>query len=226
MLVVPAGWFMMGSNSAPDEKPVHRVTIAEPFAVGRYEVAFEEWDACVADGGCGSYRPSDKPWGRGRRPVFNVSWNDAQEYVRWISHKTEKRYRLLTEAEWEYVARAGTRTNFWWGSAPGDNHGNCVTCRKPFDPSGTTPVGSFRSNGFGLYDTEGNVKEWVEDCWQPSYNDEPTNGSARATERCERRVDRGMSWNIASYYISSYRDWNRPNNRNPFIGFRVARTLD
>ncbi len=227
MLVVPAGWFMMGSNRAPDEKPVHRVTITEPFAVGWYEVTFEEWETCVADGGCGGYRPPDsRHWGRDRRPVINVSWNNAQEYVRWISHKTEKQYRLLTEAEWEYVARAGTRTKFWWGNAPGDNHGNCATCRKPFDFSGTAPVGSFRPNGFGLYDTEGNVQEWVEDCWQPSYNDAPTNGSVRATEHCERRVNRGAAWNAASYAISSFRDWNRPNNRNEFIGFRVARTVD
>ena len=225
MVVIPAGWFMMGSNSAPDEKPVHRVTIAEPFAVGRYEVTFKEWDACVTDGGCGSYRPRAN-WGRRRRPVINVSWSDAQEYVRWISHKTEKRYRLLTEAEWEYVARAGTRTIFWWGSAPGDNHGNCFTCRKSHVPSGTAPVGSFRPNAFGLYDTEGNVQEWVEDCWLPSYNDAPTNGSAKATERCERRVDRGAAWTTASWRISSHRDWNRPNTRNEFIGFRVARTVD
>ena len=122
MVVAPAGSFAMGSpETEPDrmaqEGPQHRVTFAEPFAVGRFAVTFAEWDACAADGGCGGYKPGDQGWGRGNRPVINVDWNDAKAYVQWLSKKTGKPYRLLSEAEREYVARAGTATPFWWGSA-------------------------------------------------------------------------------------------------------------
>src|SRR5262249_1040616 len=122
MVVVPAGSFTMGSpdserNRAKYEGPQHEVTFAQQFAVGRYAVTFEERDACVADGGCNGYNPNDEGWGRGRRPVINVSWNDASAYVAWLSRRTGKSYRLLSEAEREYVARAGTTTPFWWGAA-------------------------------------------------------------------------------------------------------------
>ena len=134
MVVAPAGSFMMGSPwwevfRWPDEGPVHEVTIMHPFAAGVYEVTFEEWDACVSEGGCGRYRPDDAGWGRGRRPVINVSWEDAQRYVEWLSRKTEEGYRLLSESEWEYAARAGTDTRyFWWGDEIGLNRANLETC--------------------------------------------------------------------------------------------------
>jgi formylglycine-generating enzyme required for sulfatase activity len=183
------------------------------FEVGRYEVTFAQWDACVAGGGCNGYRPNDEGWGRGNRPVIYVSWNDAQAYVQWLSQRTGQRYRLLTEAEWEYAARAGTTTNFWWGDQdpvcdPGARNGaQSYSCT----PNRTLPVGSFQPNGFGLYDVHGNVYEWVEDCYDGS---------------CSSRVLRGGSW---SYYPQGLRSAVRyeygPSSRSYVIGFRVARTV-
>ena len=186
-------------------------TIGRAFAVGVYEVTFGEWDACVSGGGCGGYRPEDEGWGRGRRPVINVSWEDAKAYVGWLSRKTGEEYRLLSESEWEYVARAGTSTDYWWGDGIGRNRANCDGCGSRWDNWQTAPVGSFSANGFGLYDVHGNVWEWVEDCWKGN---------------CGRRVLRGGSWNyIPSYLRSAYRYRNSSGYRNFNFGFRVARTL-
>ena len=145
MVVVPAGEFMMGSNDGQaDEKPVHKVTIAKPFAVGKFEVTFAEWDACVAAGGC-KHKPDDEGWGRGKRPVINVSWDDiTKEYLPWLSRKTGKTYRLLTEAEWEYAARAGSRAKYAWGDEIGKNSANCDGCGSHWDNKQTAPVGSFQ----------------------------------------------------------------------------------
>ena len=163
---------MMGS--APDEPgrgetegPQHLVTISRPFAVGKYEVTFDEWSACVGDGGC-VRRPRDWGWGRGDRPVIDVSWDDAQQYVRWLGARTGGDYRLLTEAEWEYAARGGTDTAYWWGARVGHGNANCDGCGSQWDGKETAPVGQFDPNPFGLYDTVGNVREWVEDCWHDS----------------------------------------------------------
>ena len=199
MVVVPAGSFMMGSPSHEagrdnDEGPAHRVTIAKPFAVGKYEVTFAEWDACVADGGCGGHRPGDKGWGRGRRPAINVNWDDAKAYVRWLSDKTGKQYRLPSEAEWEYAARAGTTTRYSWGDEVGRNRANCDGCGSLWDNEQTAPAGSFRANVFGLHDVHGNVWEWVEDCWSGNYLGAPADGSAWESGDCSRRVLRGGSW--------------------------------
>jgi formylglycine-generating enzyme required for sulfatase activity len=165
MIVVAAGLFMMGSPAdEPDhkieEEPYHRVAIPRPFAASRFEVTFEEWEACFQVGAC-AFNPGDQGWPRGRRPVINVSWNDAQQYAGWISRLTGKRYRLLSEAEWEYAARAGTTTAFWWGAEIGRGNANCNGCGTIWDNNQTAPVGSFRENGFGLHDMLGNVWEWV-----------------------------------------------------------------
>ena len=191
MVVVPGGKF------------------GRPFAVGVYEVTFEEWDACVTDNGCGWYRPSDEGWGRGRRPVINVSWNDAKAYVEWLAEETGKEYRLLSEAEWEYVARAGTTTEYWWGDDIGRNRANCDDeCGDNFPY--TAPVGSFSANPFGLYDVHGNVWEWVEDCWGD----------------CGTRVVRGGSWYLEPRDLrSADRFGISTGDRDYGVGFRVARTL-
>ena len=199
LVVVSEETYMMGSPSSEegrggDEGPVHRVTIGRPFAVGVYEVTFGEWDACVSGGGCGGYRPDDGGWGRGPRPVVNVSWNDAKAYVDWLSSETGEAYRLLSEAEWEYVARAGTRTRYWWGDEIGRNRANCAGCGSRWDGGQTAPVGSFSANGFGLHDVHGNVWERVEDCWNVSYRGAPSDGSAWESGNCSRRVVRGGSW--------------------------------
>ena len=231
LVVVPSGSFMMGSPSSESERdknegPVHRVRIGRPFAVGVYEVTFGEWDACVSGGGCGGYRPDDKGWGRGNRPVIEVSWHDAKTYVGWLWRKTGEEYRLLSEAEWEYVARAGTGTRYWWGDEIGRNRSNCRGCGSRWDGKQTAPVGSFSANGFGLYDVHGNVREWVEDCWNTSYRGAPGDGSAWESGDCRRRVRRGGFWN---YLSGDPRSANRSRKISRFrgvgLGFRVARML-
>lgn len=195
MVVLPAGSYLMGSPDSEtatsgeggrgQERPQHRVAIAEPFAVGVYEVAFTEWDACTRAGGCEGYSPNDEGWGRGWRPVINVNWHEAQSYVQWLSAETGETYRLLSEAEWEYAARAGTETRWYWGDdtsvqcrfANGrdqDAEAELPPARNPYlrfpdcrdGHVHTAPLGSFRPNPFGLYDMLGNVAEWTEDCWR------------------------------------------------------------
>jgi formylglycine-generating enzyme required for sulfatase activity len=233
MMVVPAGSYTRGSpTSEPgrsgDEGPQHTVTIARQFAVGRFEVTFDEWDACAADGGCNGYKPSDEGWGRGRRPVINVSWDDAKAYVAWLSKKTGKSYRLLSAAEYEYATRAGTQTAYPWGNAIGTNNANCHACGSQWDARQTAPVGSFAANGFGLYDMVGNVREWTEDCYHDRYLGAPTDGSAWIEGAdCSRRVVRAGSWLLAPVFLrSANRYWFTTDYRLNYLGFRVARTLE
>ena len=233
MVVVPAGSYRMGSpmdeaERDADEGPVHRVTIDEPFAVGRYEVTFAQWDACHADGGC-SHRSDDQGWGRGNRPVIDVSWNDAQEYVGWLSGETGRAYRMLSESEWEYVARAGTTTRYWWGDDIGHNRANCNGCGSRWDARQTAPVGSFSANAFGLYDVHGNVWERVQDCWNDSYVGAQSDGSAWEAGDCASRGIRGGGWQALPRYnraANRGRAWP-PSNRalGERTGFRVARSL-
>ena len=202
------------------------MTISQPFAVGKYEVTFAEWDACVADGGCGGHRPEDSGWGRGRRPVINVSWDDAKAYVRWLNRKTGKQYRLPSEAEWEYAARAGTTTRYNWGDDIGRNRANCANCGSRWDLKQTAPVGSFAANPFGLHDVHGNVWEWVEDCRSGNYKGAPTDASAWTDGDCSSRVLRGGSWFDGPRNLrSADRIRFRAGNRHFGFGFRVARTL-
>ena len=237
MVVIPAGSFTMGSPSHErlrdrDEGPQHRVTIWRPFAVGRYEVNFAQWDACVSAGGC-RHRPNDLGWGRGQRPVMNVSWRDAKQYVRWLSRKTGKRYRLLSEAEWEYAARAGTTGPFHFGStistdrANYDGTGTYGSGRKGIYRRKTVPVGRFPANAFGLHDMHGNVWEWVEDCSHKSYRGAPADGRPwTAGGNCSRRVLRGGSWgDVPRNLRAALRFRNSAGFRIVYFGFRVARTL-
>ena len=236
MVVVPPGRFMMGSPTSDaegfsDERPQHAVWIGAPFAVGVYEVTFAEWDACVRAGGCGGHRPDDSGWGRGRRPVMDVSWEDAQAYVQWLSRETGQRYRLLTEAEWEYVARAGTATGRYWGQS---ESGQCRYANGDDDftpcPDGhlySAPVGSFQPNLFGLYDVLGNVREWTEDCLNDDYSNAPADGSAWQCGDCSQRVVRGGSWlGDPRLLRSAYRVAYLAGFRSYRFGFRVARTMN
>ncbi len=227
LVVVPSGIFIMGlKGKRKTDKPAHRVNIARPFAIGRFEVTFAEWQACIDDGGCKHF-PHDHNWGRVGRPVINVTWDQAQVYLRWISRKTGKTYRLPSEAEWEYAARGGTTTEFWWGNEVGDNMANCKDCGSEWSAKSTAPVGSFEPNPFGLYDTSANVFEWVEDCWTRDYRGAPTDGSAvTAGGNCRYRVIRGGSF----YYFnkvarSAYRAKNPPAVNSYWLGFRVLREL-
>ena len=233
MIVIPAGSFTMGSPATEkgrynNEGPQHKVTIAKPFAVSKYEVTFADWDACVSVGGCPQEgRAGDAGWGRGTQPVIYVSWDDAQAYVAWLSRMTGKAYRLLTEAEWEYAARGGTQTAYSWGDEVGNGNANCNGCGSQWDNKRSAPVGSFAPNAFGLHDMHGNVWEWVEDCFHNNYSGAPTDG-APWTEGadCSRRVVRGGSWgNDPQGLRSALRSWNTTDVRNFVLGFRVGRTL-
>lgn len=223
MVVIAAGSFQMGSRTEY-EGPVHRVTIAKPFAIGRREVTFEEWDQCVAAGGC-KHKPDDRGWGRGDRPVINISWSDAKAYVAWLSEKTGKTYRLPSEAEWEYAARGGTDTTYWWGADIGSGQANCRDCGKGGSLQ-TSPVGSFKANPFGLYDTAGNVAEWMEDCWNDSYRGAPTNGSAWTSGQCNLRVLRGGAFDSQAKYLRSASRFRYDNDvRYVSNGLRLLREL-
>ena len=224
LVVVPAGEFKMGSGETIYEKPEHRVVIANPFAIGRREVTFEEWDRCFDAGGC-RYRPDDHGWGRGDRPVIDVSWDDAKTFVAWLSQKTGKEYRLPSEAEWEYAARAGTNSPFWWGRTASNGNANCEDCTGT-PPRQTLPTGSFRPNGFGLFDVAGNAAEWVEDCWNESYRGAPVDGSAWTTGQCRQRGLRGGSFASRANVIRSAARFRYDQDVRYYAnGFRVARDL-
>ena len=237
MVTIPAGEFRMGclwnyhdrsdvgliddDGCYGDEKPVHKVTIGRPFALSVYEVTFAEWDACVAAGGCGGY--GDWSWGRGARPLMHVSWDDAQRYVAWLSAQTGAAYRLPSESEWEYAARAGTTTRYVLGDEIGRNRANCDGCGSQWDDGRTAPVGSFAANPWGLYDMHGNVYEWVADCWNGSYTGAPSDGSAWLEANCSAGVVRGGSW---YEHPRNLRAADRlRDTRYVLSGFRVARTL-
>jgi formylglycine-generating enzyme required for sulfatase activity len=244
MVVVPSGQFIMGSPPSEtgrqdDEGPPHLVTIAKPFAVGKYEVTFREWEACVADRACAQAK--DEGYGRDRRPVIHVNYEQAVGYAEWLSEKTGRKYRLLSEAEWEYAARAGSDKARFWGSGTDracqfanvyDTTGKAKR-EYPWENFGcddgyavTAPAGSFKPNAFGLYDMLGNVSEWVEDCWNQSYAGAPADGRVWASGDCSRRVSRGGSWYSTPALVrSAKRDRYEPSARNDNLGFRVARTL-
>jgi len=232
MIVVPAGDFTMGSPASElarhaSEGPQHRVTIAEQFAVGQFELTFDEWDACVANDGCNFYSAADAGWGRGRRPVIFVSWDAANTYVSWLAKKTGKPYRLLSESEYEYAARAGTTTEYPWGDDIGKNNANCIGCGSQWDKKETAPVGSFAPNKFGLYDMVGNVLEWTQDCVHTNYDGAPTDGSAWTEGGdCTKRVLRGGAWLFTPDLLrSADRHWGPRDSRSNFLGFRVGRAL-
>ncbi len=231
MVVIPAGSFRMGSlqgGGDKDEKPVRTVRVAQPFAMGRYEVTFDEYDRFAR--ASGRRLPDDKGWGRGRNPVINVSWEDTVAYIHWLSAQTGQRYRLPTEAEWEYAARAGSEYKYAWGNDIEKNRANCNGCLSQWDGKQPAPVGSFQPNRFALYDTVGNVWEWVDDCWHPNYEDKPTDTSAWVkvgSGDCSRRMRRGGSWGDEPIYVrSANRGRGTPEYRNFNLGFRLARDIE
>jgi formylglycine-generating enzyme required for sulfatase activity len=259
MVVAPAGTFTIGSAAEeighrPEEGPQRTVRILRPFAVGKHEVTRAQFEVFMKESGyepgisCQVYVPASKRWERAegktfrepgfpqtdQDPVVCVSWNDAQAYASWLSNKTGKRYRLLSEAEWEYVARAGSTGPYWWGPSASHNEANfgrdpcCGPLKEGRDQwDHTSPVGRFPANPFGLYDVLGNVWEWVEDCWNGNYEGMPTDGSARTGGDCTRRIFRGGSiYSDPSNLRAAYRSRNAPTIRPPNFGMRIARTLD
>ena len=226
MVVLSAGSFTMGSSSGDrTEKPAHKVSIARPFAMGKYEVTLAQWNECLKAGAC-SHSPK-KAGPSENSPVRDVSWSDTQEYVQWLSRITGQKYRLPTEAEWEYAARAGTQTRFWWGDAVGEAHADCKGCGGSWDHDTPADVDSLPANPFGLHGMNGGVWEWVSDCWHKSYSGAPTDGSAWDSSDCRQYVIRGGSWrNDPSYVHSASRFKYDANVRYLLNGFRVAKSLD
>jgi formylglycine-generating enzyme required for sulfatase activity len=242
MVVVPAGEFMMGSPPSErgrnqDEGPQRKVSFAQPFAAGKYEVTFAQWDACAAEAGC-THKPGDNNWGRGKRPVINVSWSDTQQFAGWLAKKTGKPYRLLTEAEWEYAARGTTKgtdrqTPFSTGATINYSQANYdanfvygVGAKMGIYRQKTLDVGSFKANAFGLHDMHGNVWEWVEDCYKDSYAGAPADGSAVKLSTCTLNILRGGAWNYYPQLLrSAYRYASAPGVRMENAGFRVARSM-
>lgn len=233
LVAIPPGSYLMGSTAKERrvlgvlpqfdrmESPRHRVRIERSLAVGRYSVTFAEWDACVADGGCNGYRPDDAGWGRERRPAIFVNWADTQGYIQWLRAKTGRNYRLLTEAEWEYAARGGSRTWYYFGNSITDANANFGHNR-----GRTLPVGGFPANAFGLYDMTGNVAQWVEDCHHDSYLGAPADGSAWTTGDCSKRNVRGGAWSLHGWSVRTAQRIGDPaDQRNDHLGFRVARDL-
>ena len=248
MAVIPAGTFRMGCAVEDDAltteyicrsaQPVREVRVPA-FAISKYEVTFAQWDACAADRVC-RHIAKDEGFGRGRRPAINVSWRDTQDYVAWLSGKTGETFRLPTEAEWEYAARAGTTTAYHWGDDIGIGNARCGACEgEGVYIDRTAHVGSFAPNAFGLHDMHGNVAEWVQDCvvfldeleperrrfdLMSTYRGAPTDGSAAVSASCRVRIRRGGSFVDGPRGVNSaYRDWGRDGDLAS--GFRVARTL-
>jgi formylglycine-generating enzyme required for sulfatase activity len=234
MVVVPAGSFMMGSPESEagrwtNEGPQHKVTFTRPFAVSRFAVTFDEWDACVAGGGNG-YKPEDQLWGRGRRPVINVSWGDATAYCAWLAKKTGRAYRLLSEAECEYVTRAGTTTQYWWGPSFDPTRANHTPTRWARFNWGrrTLIVDSFDPNPWGLYQVHGNLWGWTLDVWHKNYDGAPSDGSAWTSGGDPHyRVTRGGAWsNLPGTLRSAVRNFGPPTFRSANVGFRLARLIE
>jgi formylglycine-generating enzyme required for sulfatase activity len=240
MVTLPAGEFMMGSPEGErgrgrNEGPQRKVAI-RAFAIGKFEVTFAQWDACVAEAGC-KHKPHDESWGRGQRPVINVSWHDATDFSAWLARKTGKGYRLPTEAEWEYAARATASVSD--PSAPFSTGATINYRQANYDANftygdgkmgvfrqKTVEVGRFPRNAFGLHDMHGNVWEWVQDCYRDSYRGAPADGSAVVARDCNLRILRGGSWNYFPQLLrSAYRYATPPEVRVDMAGFRVASPL-
>lgn len=244
MVVIPPGSFQMGATpgrdgAGADEGPPRTVSIGKKFAVSRYEITFDDWDACVKARRCG-HRPADEGWGRSKRPVINVTWRDALEFTEWLSQRTGARYRLLSEAEWEYTARAGQKgMRNWQGEGSACQYASVYdkvgasantfkwkshNCSDGFPQ--TAPVGNFLANGFGLYDMLGNVWEWTADCWNPTYAGAPGTAAARTGGDCAHRVVRGGSWGDKPQDVRfSDRFSVQARIRTSNIGFRIARDI-
>jgi formylglycine-generating enzyme required for sulfatase activity/class 3 adenylate cyclase len=217
MVALPGGSFAMGGNEDPSERPVHRVAIAA-FAIGRYPVRVREWKACVAAKAC-----ADVASDADEAPVANVSWNDTQQFTAWLSQATHKPYRLPSEAEWEYAARGGTATQYWWGNHPQAGLANCKGCGEPYDAKEPLKAGSFLPNPFGLYDMGGGVDQWVADCFHRNYQGAPADGSPWLGGDCTAHVLRGGSWkNDPGYVRPASRNQYDTGIRYPTHGFRVA----
>lgn len=226
MVEIPTGEFIMGDDASDKSSgPAHSVTIDYSIAAGAFEITHSQWNFCVEQGGC---QPNSRLSSlQGQQPAINLSWLDARDYTIWLSEFTRRPYRLPTEAEWEYVARAGTTTRYWWGDEIIPDSANCRDCGGNFDRKLPAPTDAFVANAFGLYSTSGGVSEWVTDCWKSSHADAPGNGAAVQINGCNTRVLRGGSWrNDKSYLTSASRLSYDHNVRYSGNGLRVVLDYD
>ncbi len=225
MVVVPPGIFVMGSKLHKSEMPPRPIRIRKAFAIGRFETTHAQWQACLDAGGC-THKPHDHNWGTHRMPVINVSHKMVQDFATWLTKTTGQTYRLPSEAEWEYAARAGSKGNYWFGDLVGENEVNCRKCGSPWSGIGNAPIGSFKPNKWGLYDMHGNAFEWVEDCWHENYQGAPKGPEAWVDGKCQFRVIRGGSW---YYYSRMSRSANRQKNpgevKSYWLSFRLVREI-
>jgi len=239
LVVVPAGSNTLGDITGAGidvERPTYKVTISNPFAIGKYEVTFDEYDFFCEQTGC--KMPFSEGWGRGKRPVIDITWHDAAAYVKWLTEQTGQNYYLPSEAQWEYAARAGTQTNYWWGNEPGDKLAQCGDCAAihrckeckdvPLLDDGTAEVGSFKPNPFGLYDVHGNVMEWTADCGNKNNPAAVADETPRLTGDCDRHISKdGSWWNNVRFIRASVRGSaiDGKDYKSQHVGFRVARQL-
>jgi formylglycine-generating enzyme required for sulfatase activity/class 3 adenylate cyclase len=220
MVTLPGGKFAMGSNDDSSEKPIHQVEV-KSFAIGKYPITVREWNECVAATAC-----ANKATGNDDAPVTNVSWSDTQQFTEWLSRVTSKKYRLPSEAEWEYAARGGKQTRYSWGDQFVSGMANCNGCNEAYDATQPMKVGSFKPNPLGVYDMGGGVDQWVSDCWHKGYQGAPVDGSPWLDADCTSHVIRSGSWkNDPSYVRPASRDHYDTNVRYPTHGFRVAHSL-
>ncbi|WP_020656886.1 formylglycine-generating enzyme family protein [Massilia niastensis] len=225
LITLPAGSFTMGNNASdPSEKPAHEVAIGAPFAIGKTEVTVGQWNACANANVCARIPQAANT--HADAPMRDVSWDDALQYLKWLSAATGKPYRLPTEAEWEYAARGGTATTYWWGQQMTQGKANCKDCGQPWTSEGPANVASFGANPYGLYDTSGGVWEWVSDCWHNNFKGAPADGRSWDEPNCRVRVIRGGSWREgAAYMVASTRFRYDASVRHAQNGFRVARGM-
>jgi formylglycine-generating enzyme required for sulfatase activity len=220
-VLIKTGSYLMGDLYGTDQyaKPPHQVTVPE-FYLGKYEVTFSQYEVFCKETKCDL--PSDEGFGMLNRPAINIKHSEAIAFTKWLSKKSGQTFRLPTEAEWEYAARAGKSTNYWWGTGIGEGNANCMNCGSEWDKKMTAPVGSFRANPYGLYDMQGNVYEWVADSWHKDYQGAPADGSAWVDKTAKQYVSRGGSWLEipSSLYVFS-RNWSDADERRKDIGFRV-----
>lgn len=226
MIAMGGGSFSRGDlqgDGDTDERPPVKIRLA-PFAIGIYEVTFREYDQFCED--TGRRKPDDQGWGRGSRPVVNVSWEDARAYTEWLSRRTGQPYRLPTDAEWEYAARAGTGSRYWWGNEAEPHRANCAECSGLWDGEKSAPVGRFPANPFGLHDTAGNVFEWVEDCWVDNFAQVSADGKPPPQAECGKRVIRGGAWSFPFKEVRSANRWRDfPSRSSDDTGFRLVREM-
>ncbi len=227
MIKIKGGRFLRGDyqgDGDDDEQPLAEVSL-KPYAIGMYEITFDQYGLFCRQTRC--RRPDDQEWGQGQRPVINVSWEEATAYVEWLAKKTGKPYRLPSDAEWEYAHRAGNTTRYAWGDEVESSRANCEGCGSIWDGDKTAPVGRFEPNAFGLYDTAGNVFEWVADCYHDRFADGPNDGSPIEKKGCGKRVIRGGAWSFPPHEVRSANRWRDfPARRSDDTGFRVAMDLE